>query len=130
MAIEKNGLIFDNAKEAKRFFAKPAKIPADMATLTCRFGSTMQGYPEININCGTETVATVHHSGRDREAEWKGLANAFSAAPDLLAACEALHDALSNILENPEGIDPNARSKGLVAINQSFKALIKAKGEP
>ncbi len=67
------------------------------------------------------------------------------AAPDLLTACEALHDALSRILEfsltedrkgnlyNENGesvLSRDQRAHGLLAIRKSFKALVKAKGEP
>jgi hypothetical protein len=68
----------------------------------------------------------------------------FTAAPDLLAACEALQDALSNILESAgspyrDGKRPPAsdgdylisrydRAESLRAIRKSFKALAKAKG--
>lgn len=78
----------------------------------------------------------------------EAVANArlFLAAPDLLAACEALHDALSNILENVASADRDGeiehahgneyeigrdmRAQSHWAIRKSFKALVKAKGEP
>lgn len=68
------------------------------------------------------------------------------ASPNLLKACEALHDALSNILEDVNSpdrhmdgvtggemhpwIERSQRAAALKAIRKSFRALVKAKGEP
>ncbi len=84
-------------------------------------------------------IATVNRYLPEVEAN----GNTLAAAPDLLAACEALHDALSNILEDcpSEDRDGNIdkeeyeisrdhRAAGLWAIRQSFRALKAAKGEP
>ncbi len=73
-------------------------------------------------------------------------ADLIAAAPDLLAACEALHNALSGILESAgspyrdmtrppaaEGdylISRYDRAAAILGIRKSFKALVKAKGEP
>lgn len=74
--------------------------------------------------------------------EYQHLGPTLAAALELLAACKALHDALSNILEHcdsPERhmdgitggemhawIERDHRAHALRAIRQSFKALTKA----
>ncbi len=66
----------------------------------------------------------------------------FASAPDLLSACQAMHDALSNILENCASADREGeiehmhgneyeigrdhRARALKAIRKSFRALAKA----
>ncbi len=51
-----------------------------------------------------------------------------AAAPQLLAACKKLHDALSEFLEFPDERDVD-RKAALRAINASFAALAKAEPE-
>lgn len=105
-----------------------------------------QGYPVFYLMAGTETLSTIHHLGKDRNREWISNARLFRAAPDLLKACEALHDALSAILEDCASADREGeiqhvhgneyeigrghRAQALQAIRKSFKALVKAKGAP
>ncbi|HEX5033180.1 MAG TPA: hypothetical protein VFW62_01755 [bacterium] len=66
--------------------------------------------------------------GRDKEAPQRAIL--FAAAPMLKTACETLHDALSEILEDPDCELAGWRGKALAAIQDSFEALEQAQVKP
>lgn len=57
-------------------------------------------------------------------------AHLIAAAPELLGACNALHDALSAILEDTDNtiLGTSLRKQANKAVNISFRAIAKAEG--
>ena len=68
--------------------------------------------PDIPIMVGTECIASVHHLGRSRNAEWLANAKLIAAAPEMLAALEAFMscDPMRNLLGGSQHVIDMAQS--------------------
>lgn len=82
-----------------------------------------EGYPEIHIQAGYEVLATVHHLGRDRETEWRELANKFAAAEELLETLKGI------LAMNPSPHDDGDHNDFTDLIIKAERLIVKAEGK-